>query len=123
MLNLYQEFTMELPTILDPQALSIILTKFTKTSAVSNRELAAAVHHLAGYFAGVIIKDGDKIPVFLGANDSTENNLLTAIAELEKESKGMTASVGNPIITALVVKFAMLALTKWLEKHLDGVEG
>jgi len=113
---------MELPTILDPQALSIILTKFTKTSVVSNRELAAAVHHLAGYFAGVIIKDGDKIPVFLGANDNTEDNLLTAIAELEKEPNGMTASVGNPIITALVVKFAMLAITKWLEKHLAGVE-
>jgi hypothetical protein len=121
MLNLYQEFTMELPTILDPQALSIILTKFTKTSAVSNRELAAAVHHLAGYFAGVIIKDGDKIPVFLGANDSTENNLLTAIAELEKDSglepKEMASPSGNPIVTALVVKFIMLALTKWLEKQ------
>ena len=120
MLNLNQEFPMDLPTTLDPQSLSIILTKFTKTSAVSNRELAAAVHHLAGYFTGVIIKDGP--PVFLGANDSTENNLLTAIAELEKEPNGMTASVGNPIITALVVKFAMLALTKWLEKHLAGVE-
>jgi hypothetical protein len=119
MLNLNQEFQMDLPTTLDPQSLSIILTKFTKTQAVSNRELAAAVHHLAGYFAGVIIKDGDKIPVFLGANDNTEDNLLTAIAELEKDSNGMTASVGNPIITALVVKFAMLAITKWLEKYLE----
>jgi len=51
--------------------------------------------------------------------DNTEDNLLTAIAELEKDSNGMTASVGNPIVTALVIKFAMLALTKWLEKHLE----
>ena len=112
---------MELPTTLDPQALSIILTKFTKTSLVSNRELAAAVHHLAGYFAGVIIKDGSEIPVFLGVGDGAENNLLTAIAELEKDSnleaKGMAAPSGNPIVTALLVKFIMLALTKWLDKQ------
>ena len=115
---------MELPTILDPQSLSIILTKFTKTSAVSNRELAAAVHHLAGYFAGVIIKEGN--PVYLGTSDNTEDNLITAIAELEKDStlepKGMNAPAGNPIVTALVIKFAMLALTKWLEKHFAASE-
>jgi hypothetical protein len=68
-----------------------------------------------------LTKDGDKIPVFLGTNDSTENNLLTAIAELEKDSslepKEMASPSGNPIVTALVVKFATLAIKRWLENR------
>jgi len=110
---------MELPTTLDPQALAVILTKFTKSTAVSNRELAAAVHHLAGYFAGVFIKDG--APVYLGMMDNAEANLMAAITELEhagQDSKGMAnPSGGSPLVTVLLVQFINLALTRWLEQQ------
>ena len=108
---------MELPTTLDPQALAVILTKFTKSTAVSNRDLAAAVHHLAGYFAGVFIKDG--APVYLGVPNNTEADLMAAISELEQagnqDSKGMASPAPSPLLTVLLVQFIHLAMTKWLE--------
>jgi hypothetical protein len=105
---------MELPSVLDPRALTTILTKFTSPSSVSNRELAAAIHHLAGYFAGVAIKDVAEADAFFEIHDGSEEALALAVAELEK---GDPEVAGNPLITMLVIKFATLALKRWLENR------
>jgi len=106
---------MELPTTLDPRSLTTILSKFTSPVSVSNRELAAALHHLVGYFAGVVIKDVAEADVFFQIHDGSEEMLSLAIAELEKG--GELDSKGNPIVIMLVTKFAMLALKRWLENR------